>query len=90
MSAGGHRVVALAFRRPRALARHVIAWSADGRARSLRLPIEPGETATRTTLPFDELAAGRCCPTQPLPVRDGHVDVPLGAESSFVEIVARP
>lgn len=83
-------VVALAFRRPRALARHVIAWSADGRARSLRVPIEPGETATLTTLPLDELAAGRCCPSRPLPAQDGYVDVPLRAESSFVEIVARP
>ncbi|MEO8083215.1 MAG: hypothetical protein ABI780_05285 [Ardenticatenales bacterium] len=79
-------VIALGFHVPRAAIRHVIAWTPDGRSRTIDLPLAPGETATRMTFPMALLVAGRCCPTAALPVRDGRVTVPVGAQSVFVEI----
>ncbi|MCC7018680.1 MAG: hypothetical protein IT332_02925 [Ardenticatenales bacterium] len=79
-------IVVLAFQVPRALDRHVIAWSPDGRSRTLDLPAAPGETATITTLPMEMLTAGTCCAERQLGQRDGRFRVTVGAESVLVEV----
>lgn len=81
-------VAVLAFHLPRALERHVIAWSRDGRSHTVELSVAPAESATRTTFPMAELTAGRCCPVEPLPARGGRIRLSVGAESAFVEITS--
>lgn len=82
--------IAYEFRPARSGVRAIIARRPDGTNGVLRVPTQPGETATLTTFPDDALRQGTCCPQVRLAARGGAWEVPVSGRANYVRIVQRP
>ncbi len=82
------RVAAFRFRWPRSGRQHLVAWSKTGRTEAWSLPAPAAARVGRSARIFDaaSLAAGRCCRVFEPPLREGRIELELGAEPVFLEL----